>query len=110
MAITIKRTATEIKRILRGYEESGLTRREYCSQIGIPVTTLDYYRNRSNQKQPGNELIAVELAAPVAETACEPKSRVDFTILLAGGHRRIESGWDFNEAGLTRLIRVVETA
>ena len=41
-----RRSASEIREILQGYEESGLTRRQYCSQIGLPVTTFDYYRNR----------------------------------------------------------------
>lgn len=46
-------------------------------------------------------MVAVQVAA--AETA------PNFTLSLANG-RRIESSWQFVEAELARLIRVVESA
>ena len=48
-----KRTAEEVEKLLKGYEESGLSRQEFCQRERIPVTTLDYYRGRSTRKAAG---------------------------------------------------------
>ena len=130
-----RRSASEIRKILQGYEEGGLTRRQYCLQIGLPVTTFDYYRNRWQgggggkeaetpvAKQPlpqdelrrnRNPLVRVELSAPAEAPATKVKANAGFTVALAGqGHpRRIEigGGRDFDEVLLGKLIRVVESA
>ena len=39
------RDKEQTKRLVAGYERSGLSRREYCQQTGLPITTLDYYRH-----------------------------------------------------------------
>ena len=99
-----KRTAEEIERLLRGYEESGLSRQQYCQQEGIPVTTFDYYRQRSRRKTGAQRtagFVKVKLkAAPM-------QSQSVFTLTLANG-RRIESVWTFSDAHLARLIRIAE--
>ena len=128
-----RRSASEVRKILQGYEESGLTRRQYCAQIGLPMTTFDYYRNRwqggvgkqaeaplANRVLPHDEmrlnrLMRVELSTPAAPAAPEAKGNADFTIALVHGQpRRIEiggnGGRDFDEVLLGKLIRVVETA
>ncbi len=90
----------EAKQLLDGYERSGLTQRAYCQQIGIPVSTLDYYRRRqARQKQA--TLLAVNVLAPA--------QRSGFTLILPNG-RRIEGGWDFEDAGLVRLVQIAEQA
>lgn len=100
-----KRTAEEVEQLLKRYEESGLSRQEYCRREGIPVTTLDYYRQRSSRKaaarRASSGLIKVKLEAAPAE------ARSVFALVLANG-RRIESGWNFGEAGMARLIRIAE--
>ena len=49
-----KRTAEEVERMLKGYEESGLSRQQYCRREGIAVTTLDYYHPKSgSRRKPG---------------------------------------------------------
>src|SRR5271169_4598711 len=100
-----KRTTEEIERLVKGYEESGLSRREYCEREGMPVTTFDYYRQRSTRKAAAKRraagLVKVKLeAAPVQASSV-------FTLMLANG-RRIESAWNFSEADLARLIRIAE--
>jgi hypothetical protein len=129
-----RRSASEVSKILQGYEESGLTRRQYCSEIGIPVTTFDYYRNRwqggvgkqaeaplvnkaltnEEMRRNQNPLMRVELSAPAEPAAPEAKANADFAIALVvqGQARRIEigGGRDFDEVLLGKLIRVVETA
>jgi hypothetical protein len=95
-----KRNAEEMERLVEGYQASGLTRTEYCRREGVPVTTLDYYRQRQTRREKGRLVKVVAQSDPA-----EPKSV--FTVVLANG-RRIESGWRYGEAELARLIRICE--
>jgi hypothetical protein len=89
----------QIASLLESYRRSGLTRREFCQQIGISVSTLDYHRRRESKAQP--RLIRVNIEAP--------SSVVDnrLTLVLKNG-RRIETNVHFDEAALARLIRIAE--
>jgi hypothetical protein len=84
---------------------SGLSRREFCQERKIPLTTFDYWRREHGVKAAKQErrarLVKVEVAP--SETAGQ------FTLSLANG-RRIESSWRFAEAELARLIRIAESA
>jgi hypothetical protein len=107
MARTPKRSEQDIARLLKGYNESGLTRRQYCSQQGIPVTTFDYYRHRREHQKPphtSTSLVKVDLIDANATKPCA------FTIALAKGRSIKGNHWNFADADLTRLIRIVETA
>ena len=85
--------------MLDEYRQSGEGRAEYCRRQGIPVTTLDYYLRRQTLKT-RPQLARVKLTAPAAPPA-------SFALVLRNG-RRIESGWNFRDADLARLIRVAE--
>jgi hypothetical protein len=105
------RTPEEINRLLSGYANGGLTRRQYCEQQGIAVTTLDYYRQRQ-QKGPQTSRKASPLVRVKVQTSApsaESHERQAFSLVLGQG-RRIESHWNFNEQELLRLIRIVESA
>lgn len=93
-------TAAQAGRIVDEYEHSGLTRGDYCKQVGITVRTLDYHRRR-RASRPAASLIPVKLL--------ESTRRNGFALVLSNG-RRIESDWDFAEEGLSRLVRVAEQA
>jgi len=93
-----QRSANNVRGILREFENSGLTRREFCRRHGIAVTTLDYWRRRGS-RQP--RLVEVEVAPR--------ESAGQFTLALANG-RRIECSWGFADAQLARLIRIAESA
>ena len=58
-------------------------------------------------------LVKVELTNPVVEsTPTPPQARANaegFTLVLANS-RRIESGWQYADQELARLIRIVEAA
>lgn len=88
---------------MRGYEESDLSRREYCRQIGIPVTTLDYYRQRRAKKKRKPTLVPVTVDAGVG---CWPAPMI---LALVNG-RRIEVSAGFVDEELARLVRVAEQA
>jgi DNA-binding CsgD family transcriptional regulator len=102
-----KRTAEEVERLLKGYEESGLSRQEYCRREGIRVTTLDYYRQRSTRKASAARRVAASGLVKVKLEAVPADPARGFTLVLVNG-RRIESGWNFIDAEMLRLIRIVE--
>jgi hypothetical protein len=90
---------SEMRRVVEEFAASGLTRREFCSQRDIALTTFDYWR-RQLRSEP--RLVKVEVARPDAAAQ-------SFTLRLANG-RSIESGWQFDEEELARLIRISENA
>ncbi len=95
----------EMRRVLEEYTASGLSRREFCQQRGITLTTFDYWR-REHAVKPGKpERRPRMLAVRVAGTEPAPH----FTLSLANG-RRIECSWQFADAELARLIRTAESA
>ena len=91
--------------MLEDFRRSGLSRRQYCERVGIPTSTLDYYKRRAKVADGGARLVRVELEA-VTGQECADKAH-GFALVLANG-RRIEGGWDFGEADLIRLIRAAE--
>ena len=86
----------EKQRIVEGFAQSGMTRREYCQKHNLSVTTFDYWRQIRKRKP---RLVEVALK--------ETPSAAGFALVLGNG-RRIESGWGFAEADLLRLIRAAE--
>lgn len=88
----------EMKRVVEEFSASGLTRREFCNQRGIALTTFDYWRQQLRSKP---RLVKVDVARP------EAAAQQSFTLRLANG-RSIESSWQFKEEELTRLIQIAE--
>ena len=94
----LTRRAAEMIGVVEEYDNSGLTRREFCQRRGLAVTTFDYWRRELAAKP---KLVKVEVGAH------EPGAQ--FTLALTNG-RRIESSWQFGDAELARLIRIAESA
>jgi hypothetical protein len=96
-----KRSAEEIQRMLEEFRQSGETRTAFCRRLGIPVTTLDYYRQR--QTIPARPRLArVKLTAPSSDPTAA------FALVLRNG-RRIETNWNFRDADLARVIRIADS-
>ncbi len=93
-----ERSGAEKAAVVAGYEQSGLTRRAYCEERGIALTTLDYYRRR---RKTVAGLVAVAVAGSTTAST--------MTVVLSNG-RRIEVSGEFAEAELARLLRTVERA
>ncbi len=96
----------QMRRMLEEYKASGLSRRKFCEQRSIALTTFDYWR-REHSGKPRRQarrprLVKVEVARPPAATR-------SFTLRLANG-RSIESSWGFDEEELARLIQIAERA
>ena len=65
------------------FRASGLTRREFCSQRGIALTTFDYWRQQLRSKP---RLVKVEVARPEtsgAELHAPPRQRAKHRKLVA---------------------------
>ena len=109
MSKTRPRTPEEVSRLLSEFEQSGLSQGKYCKQLGIPVTTFDYYLRRRRLKGQRVPAAATQHLVKVKVESAQPDQQrtSGFTLVLANG-RRIESNWSFAEADLARLIRIVE--
>ncbi len=84
---------------MTGYRSRGMSRKAYSQEMGIAVTTLDYYLRRENgrdRKQAG--VLAVELEPSVAQSP--------LTLILREG-LRLEVPAGFDEATLRRLLSVL---
>lgn len=88
-----------MRKIVEEFRSAGLTRREFCGQRGISLTTFDYWRSQFRSKP---RLVKVEVAQP--EEAAQ-----SLTLRLANG-RSIETLGRFDEEELARLIRIAERA
>jgi hypothetical protein len=91
------RSKAEIRSLVERFAKSGMTRREYCAQHGVAMTTLDYWRRVRRKQKPRLVEVSLEEAEP----------RTGFALILSNG-RRIESSWSFIETQLEKLIRVAE--
>jgi hypothetical protein len=95
----------QMRRMLEEYKASGLSRREFCQQRSIPLTTFDYWR-REHAGKPRKQARAPRM---VKVEVARSESAGQFILSLANG-RHIESAWGFAEAELVRLIRIAESA
>jgi hypothetical protein len=95
-----RRSTNEIEQLLEQYRASGLTQIEYCQQTGLALSSLGrYLKGRGVGQQ---QLLKVHVES-------DAESGPGFALVLGKG-RRIESGWQFGDAELARLIRIVEGA
>jgi hypothetical protein len=97
------RSQSEAERLVRDFEQSGLSRKGFCTARGVALHTLDYYRHRDRDRRRvagAEHLVAVELIDP---TATGGSLRVE----LANGRRFVvEAGFDASH--LKRLLAVLE--
>jgi transposase-like protein len=98
----MRRSREEAERLVREYEQSGMTRKAFCIERGVAMHTLDYYRQRHRTQAvtPVPQLVPVELV----EAGGFSPLRVE----LANGRRIVvEQGFD---AGLLlRVVRALES-
>lgn len=87
-----------IEAIVGEFERSGLTRREFSEQTGIATGTLDSWRRRVRER---SRIVPVRIAPDAAAAA----GGAGFQLNLPNGVR-IESGWDFPEQAMARLLRL----
>jgi hypothetical protein len=99
------RNANEVAGIVAEFERSGMRRREYCERHGIALPTLDWYRRRVRASRSSARLIPVKIENSAMPSPAAGIASQGFTLVLGNGCR-IETGWNFNDEAMTRLIRI----
>ena len=102
------RSAAEVEKIVVDFERSGLNRREYCELRGIALPTLDWYRRRVCATGSSPNLVPVRIKKSAAPMLGTGKAESSFTLVLGNGCR-VETGWNFSDENLKRLIRIAGT-
>jgi transposase-like protein len=97
------RSPAEAERLVRDFEQSGLSRKAFCAARGVALHTLDYYRHRNRVRRRAggaDQLIPVELVDPAHATG-------GLRVELANGRCLVvEAGFDASH--LKRLLAVLE--
>jgi hypothetical protein len=100
-----RRTSVQIEQMVREFQDSGLTGRQFCLREGLSPSMLYRYlrRTASGESGGGDGLVAVELVSrkPDLEAGC------CLTVVLAEG-RRIAVSDGFDGVTLRRLVQALE--
>src|SRR5271163_1014051 len=86
------------------FEDSGMSRREFCERHGMALPTLDYYRYRGRRNKGAVRVL------PVNVTSVGTAVIRDSVAVVLGNGRRIEFRQQFTETELAQLVRAVEQA
>lgn len=112
-----RRSRAEVAALAAGFEQSGLSRTEYCRQNGLSLATLNRHRRDARDRSDIRSGLVRHTAAaisliPVDVVDSEPAHQNPHAALFiefAGG-RRIGVGAGFDAETLRRLIAVLEAA
>jgi hypothetical protein len=77
----VRRTKKEWTKILRGFDSTGLSPREYCRREGLPLSSFQRWRNRLESHTAAE---FVEITPPVTEST---KSGWELEVSLPNGVR-----------------------
>lgn len=110
-----RRSRAEVATLVVGFEQSGLSRTEYCRQHGLSLSTLHRYRKGASDRSgirsglvthatPAVSLIPIDVV-----DSAHKSLHTALYIELAGG-RRIGVDAGFDAETLRQLIAVLEAA
>jgi transposase-like protein len=89
----------EVEEILGEYAKSGLTQRVFAREIGVGVSTLQYWLRRNGQREPGKHRRETRGAETLSEVSL---LEVDLGSIARGGSA-IAEGYEIEWANGTRL-------
>src|SRR5690349_2730261 len=98
-----RRSAAERRQLVAEYRASGMTRKQFCEQHQLSLATLESWKRAERKLGASQQLVSVK----VENNSEGIEANRGFTLHLANG-RRIESSWKFQDAELSRLIRIAE--
>jgi len=108
-----RRSPAEVAAVVAGFEQSGLSRTEYCRQHGLSLSTLNRHRQgtskgrRITPRSVSQALPAVSLIPVDVVDGTHKSPRMALYVEFAGGRRvGVDSGFDTET--LRRLIAVLE--
>jgi len=104
-----------MRRVLAGWQRSGLTLREFGERHGIPLSTLTWWRqvfrhageqgNAASKRIPANDVMVF---SEVPQSATVPTTPFVVEIVLHNGHLvRVPAGADTET--LRRVLRALQT-
>jgi hypothetical protein len=95
-----------VEQIVCAFEESGLSRSQFCQREGLKLITLNRYLKRARgaviADTRSGGLIAVEVGG------AKPAGSGELMVVLAGG-RRVEVNAGFDGATLRQLVQLLES-
>lgn len=99
----VRRSRAEADRLVSEYEQSGLTRQQFCAGHGISKATLDNYRKRKTAAWSRESVAFVPVELIGGET-----NQVGSLCLELRNGRRIGVGHGFDAVTLERLIAIAD--
>jgi|SRR5271163_4632957 len=99
------RSREAAEELVREFEASGLSRKDFCAQRGLSLGTLDLYRKRRRVAGGGGESKAVLARVKISERQGGGASGLQ--LVLSEG-LRVEVSEGFDGATLKRLLAVLE--
>jgi hypothetical protein len=105
-----RRSRIEVEKLVAEYEASGLTRDEFCQQLGLSVVTLDKYRRRVQKwaRSGAGPMLPVEVVLSTAQgSRCAVRGDGGLVVELHSG-RRIEVDRRFDGETLERLLKILD--
>jgi len=103
-----RRRAEAIQQIVLEYESSGQSRREFCREHGLVLSTLDRYLRKQRAVSGADVnllrsgLLPVKVGMPTGG-----QTEKTLTVVLPRG-RKVEVGIGFDAATLVRVVAVLE--
>jgi hypothetical protein len=99
------RSREAAEELVKEFEASGLSRKQFCEQRGLSLGTLDLYRKRRRLAEggaadPKGRLVRVKLSPERAQGGSGLQ-------LVLGSGLRVEVGASFDEETLKRLLAVI---
>ncbi len=98
------RSRREAEQLVRSFERSGLTRRQFCARNQVAPNTFNRYMQRygrrSDKSRDRQQLVAVEIVDPAV-------ARAEVAVVLSRG-RRIEVARGFDAKTLQQVVAALE--
>ncbi len=108
-----RRSPAEVATVVAAFEQSGLSRTEYCRQHGLSLSTLNRHRQGTSEgrritPRPVSQALPTVSLIPVDVVDGSHKSPCMALYVELAGDRRIGVGAGFDAETLRRLIAVLE--
>lgn len=104
-----RRSLAEAEQLAAEFEASGLSRREFCRNRGLNISTLDAYRRRRRQPQRAAAGAARWVAVGVSGAKPAPATAAASGLaVVLGKGRRIEVECGFDAGTLAQVLSVLE--
>lgn len=94
---------------IQGWQQSGLSQRNYCREHGLSVSTFQLWRRRlqTGASSKALEIVAVPVAQPAFRPGAAPGGS-PIVVVIGGGQYRVELREGFSSAAFQETLNVLE--